>query len=186
MNISDYILIVTALFILWYTFETRKLKQEMVKQTEVQKTILIHQSLLHLQKEYLSPHMLLAIRTLWDFYRQYGRENFVEKYMEIRAEEHEWILSLDKQKRIEAEQATLHYQRRLVSQFYTQLATLYVNKVLPKDILFKAWSEADLRIIPDILIPIENKLREVLHRPPVPLLDENSNLMALYKDSKEF
>jgi hypothetical protein len=157
----------------------------MGKQTELQKKILIHQSLLNLQKDYLSPQMLYAIGTLWDFYREYGREKFIERYEEIREEEHKWVLSIDKQKRIETEQTTLHFQRRLVPQFYNQLATLYVNKVLPKDIIYTNWSEADLRIIPEILIPIENKLREVLHKPPLSPLGENSGLMVLYRDSKD-
>jgi hypothetical protein len=178
MSISDYILAVTAIFIFWYAWETRKLKQEMVKQT-------VYQSLLSLQKDYRSPQMLYAVRTLWDFYREHGKEKFVEKYEEIRNEERIWITNIDKQKRIEAEQSTLHYQRRLVSQFYNQLATLYVNGVLPKDIVYRNWPEADLRIIPEILIPIENKLCEVLHQPPLPLLGENSDLMVLYRGSKD-
>jgi hypothetical protein len=185
MSISDYILAVTAVFILWYAWETRKLGQEMAKQTGLQKRILIHQSLLSLQKDYLSPQMLYAVSTLWDFYREHGKEKFIEKYEKIRAEERKWILARDKEKWIEAVQTTLHYQRRLVSQFYNQLATLYINDVLPKNIVYGNWSEADLRIIPEILIPIENKLREALHQPPLPPLDENSSLMVLYRGSKD-
>jgi len=185
MHFSDYILAVTALIILWYAWETRNLKQQMVKQTELQKRILIHQSLLSLQKDYRSPQMLYAVRTLWDFYREHGTEKFVEKYEKIREEELKWILTIDRQNRIEAEQTTLHYQRRLVSHFYNQLATLYVNNVLPKDIVYRNWSEADLSIIPEILIPIENKLREVLYKSPLPPLDENSSIMVLYRGSKD-
>lgn len=186
MCTSDYILAITAIFILWYSWETRKLKQEMFKQTELQKRILMHQSLLYLQKDYLLPQMFYAVRTLWEFYREYGKEKFVVKYEEIRDEERRWILSMDKQKRIEAEQTTLHYQRRLVSQFYNQLATLYINGVLPKDIVYANWAEADLRIIPEVLVPIENKLREVLHEPPLGPLDENCSLLVLYRDSENY
>lgn len=185
ISISDAILTATAILIFWYSWETRKLKHGMLEQTELQRKALMHQSLLFLQQKYLSPEMLYAVGTLWDFYREYGKERFVKKYEEIRKEEQIWVTSIDKQKRIEAEQSTLHYQRRLVSQFYNQLATLDVNGVLPKDIVYRNWSEADLRIIPEILIPIENKLREVLHQPSLPPLDENSSLMVLYRGSKD-
>ena len=149
------------------------------------KRTMIHQALLDVQKDYRSPQMQYAVRTLWQFYKEHGKEKLVEKYEEIRDEEQIWILSLDKQERVEAEQSTLHYQRRLVSHFYQHLTALYVNKILPKDIVFSIWSEADLRIIPEILIPIENKLREVLHIPPLGPLDENCSLLVLYKDSKD-
>jgi len=149
----------------------------------VSKKTLVHQTLLDLQKEYRSPQMLFAVEKLRDFYREYGPEKFVDKYEEIRREEQNWVLKLDKNQQIEAVQNTLHNQRRLVSHFYQQLATLYINRVLPKDIVYKSWSEADLRIIPEVLIPIENRLREVLHNPPLEPLNENSPLLILYKDS---
>ena len=53
---------------------------------------------------------------------------------------------------------TLHHKRRVVSHFYLHLANLYVNKILPKDVLYVGWSRGDLAIIPDILLPIELKL----------------------------
>ena len=149
----------------------------------VGKTTLLHQGLVDVRKDYRSPEMQYAIETLWDFYREHGREKLAEKYEEIRQEEKKWISSLEKQGRIEAERSTLHYQRRLVSHFYQHLAGLYVNGVLPKKTLHKIWSKEALRIIPDILVPIENKLREVLNTPPKGPLDENSDLLVLYKDS---
>lgn len=151
----------------------------------IAKRTMIHQVLLDVQKDYRSPQMLYAVRTCWEFYGKQGRKKFVEKYEEIRNEEQRWILSLDKQKRIEAEQSTLHYQRRLVSHFYQHLASLYVNKILPKKIVYSIWSETDLRIIPEVLIPIENKLREVLHTPPLEPLDESCSLSVLYRESKD-
>jgi hypothetical protein len=148
------------------------------------KKTMIHQALLDVQKDYRSAQMLYAVKTLWQFYEEHGKQKIVKEYEEIRVEEQKRISLLDKQKRIEAEQSTLHYQKRLVSHFYQHLAALYVNKILPKDIVFSIWSEADLKIIPDILIPIENKLREVLHKPPIEPLNENCNLLVLYRDSR--
>jgi len=104
-----------------------------------------------------------------------------------RYEDKKKISELNNQEdRIKVVQNTLHYQRRLVSHFYQHLAALYVNKILTKDIVYKNWSEADLRIIPEIIIPIENKLREVLHKPPLGPLEDNCHLLVLYRDSKIF
>lgn len=148
---------------------------------------LVHQTLVDLQKEYRSTQMLYAIKTLWDFYNENGQDKFVEKYEEIRCEEQKMVSSLEKQKQIEAEQSTLHNQRRIVSHFYQQLANLYVNKVLTKDVVYRSWSEADLRIIPQVIVPIENNLRKVLHKPPLGRpLDENHSLLVLYRDSRNY
>lgn len=153
-------------------------------QWRVARKAMLHHALLDVERDYRSPEMLYAVRTLWQFYKEHGREALVEKYDEIRKREEQWVSSLGKQKRLEAEQATLHYQRRLVSHFYRHLAALCVNDILPRDIVYSKWSEADLTIIPEILIPIENHLRKVLHTPPLEPLDENCSLLVLYEDSK--
>lgn len=149
----------------------------------IAKKTMIHQALLDVQKDYRSPQMLYAVRTLWQFYREYGKERLIEEYEKIRKSEEQWISNLDKQKRIEAEQSTLHYQRRLVSHFYQHLAALYVNGILSKDIVYSNWPEENLRIIPEILIPIEDKLYEVFYS--LGPLDKNCNLLVLYRDSKD-
>jgi len=155
-----------------------------VKSHRSAKKVVVNQTLLELGNDYRSPQMGYAIKQLWDYYRKYGEENFVREYEKIRKDEDNWVSSLDKNKRSQAVQNTLHFQRRLVSQFYQHLANLYVNKRLPKNAIYEKWLEADLRIIPKILVPIENKLRGVLHKPPVGPLDENCPLLVLYRDSK--
>ena len=152
---------------------------------KIVKRTMIHQALLDVQKDYRSPQMQYAVRTLWDFYREHGEDMFVEEYEKIRKEEDKWVSDQEKHTRIEFEQATLHYQRRLVSQFYKHLAALRVNEILSKGIVYSNWSEADLRIIPAILVPIENKLYKVLYKPPLEPLNENCNLLVLYRDSKD-
>jgi hypothetical protein len=144
-----------------------------------------HHLISELRKDYLSPQLHHAVKTLWQFYEECG-ENFVEKYEEKRKEEEEWLSNLNRLEMIKAEQSTLHYQRRLLSHFYQYVATLYLDKILPKGIVFKTWSESDLRIIPEVIVPIENKLREVLHTPPLPPLDEkNYSPLVLYRDSRD-
>ncbi len=152
----------------------------------IAKRTMIHQALLEVQKDYRTPQMQYAVRTLWDFYREHGKDKFVEEYDNRRKKEDKWVSDQEKQKRTESEKSTLHYQRRLVSHFYQHLAALYINKILPKDIVYSIWSEVDLRIIPEIIIPIENKLREVLFEKPVEPLDNNCSLMILYRKSKDF
>jgi hypothetical protein len=153
----------------------------------VAKRTMTHQALIDVHKDYRSPEMLYAVDILWNFSRKHGKDNLVQEYENIRAKEKQKILNIDNhEEREKAVRNSLHYHRRLVSHFYQHLAALYVNNILTKDIVYKNWSEADLRIIPEVLIPIENKLREVLHKPPLGPLDLNCALLVLYRDSKIF
>jgi len=155
-----------------------------------------HHVLADIRKDYLSPQMGYAVKTLWQFYNDCKKdgEDFVEKYCRILKEDKSRLSSLEEQQRVEAERSTLHYQRRLVSHFYQYVAALYANnKRLLRGIVFRTWTEKDLRIIPNIIIPIEIKLREVIQTPPLQPFDENALdkkdsllvLYRLYRDSKE-
>ena len=117
----------------------------------------LHHILEDIRKDYRSPEMYHAVKTLWQFYRECedNHENFVEKYDELRKIDENRISGLEERQRVEAEQTTLHYQRRLVSHFYQYVAALRANGVLPKGIVYKTWTEENLRIIPNIIIPIE-------------------------------
>ena len=48
------------------------------------KKTLVHQALMDVQKAYRAPEMLYAVDSLWEFYREQGKEKYVEKYEEIR------------------------------------------------------------------------------------------------------
>jgi len=153
----------------------------------------LHQVLEDIRKDYRTPEMYHAVRTLWEFYKdcQKNNEDFVDKYCRILGEDNKRLSRLDENLKLEAEQNTLNYQRRLVSQFYQHVAALYSTKVLPSNIVFRTWVEEDLRIIPNIIIPIETRLLQVVQTPPPHPIDENSltvrlsALYKLYKDSKE-
>ncbi len=150
----------------------------------VSKSTLTHQMLIDLQKEYRSAEMLFAVRTLWEFYREHGKEKLVQAYEQCREQDRQMVSRLSGTQKLDAEKMTLHYQRRLVSHFYAMLANLYRSNVLPEQLLFEHWSQAGLRIIPDILVPIENNLRQVLSYPSLPPLDANSALLILYAASE--
>jgi hypothetical protein len=157
----------------------------------ITKRNLIYQVLVNLQMEYRSPEMQYAIMRLWDFYKECNKdeETLMKKYGKKYDDEKNW-LKKQKEKPIEALKTTLDHQRRLVSQFYGHLAALYTNKIIPPDVIFATWSEKDLRIIPKIIIPMENKLLEILHKdsrePQPPPLDVSSKLYQLYIDSKDY
>jgi hypothetical protein len=64
--------------------------------------------------------------------------------------------------RIDFIKTTLHYKRRLVSHFYMHLVHLAENKIIPEKVLYAGWKRDDLKIIPTILAPVEQKLASVL------------------------
>lgn len=151
-----------------------------------QRKSMFHQALMDVQKEYRSAEMLYAVRELWNFYRTHPKDELVKEYERIRLEDEQRISALDKLDRLKHERNTLHYYRRLVSHFYHHLGALLINGILPRDIIFRSWSESDLRIIPEILVPIENNLRAVLHEPPKRPLDEKHPLVFLYEQARMY
>jgi hypothetical protein len=141
----------------------------------------IYQVLLDILMEYRSVEMLHAVRTLWDYYRTH-QTDLVEAYQTQLQIDTAAISKLPSDKVLDAEKATLHFQRRLVSQFYQFLGGIYESKVVSKEVLYTYWSESDLSIIPKILMPIEIKLAESLG------VSKDSpglkRLQKLYDDSK--
>ena len=151
-------------------------------QLHTMRKTMLHQVIRDILMEYRSAEMMIAVQSLWTFYRKHPN-NFVEVYVRTKEQDEQSNALLPIPQRIEAERFTLHYFRRLVSQYYAMLAVLYTNNIFPKDILYSYWSEGDLRIIPNILIPIEKKLAEMFGTSV-----ENdlalSRLNKLYDDSK--
>ena len=173
MSVLAIIISAVAVLFAWLTWQTAK-------------RTMFHHVLEDIRKDYRSPEMHHAVKTMRDLYRTH-RDNFVEEYEKRRKKDDERISNLAEEKRVEAEAGTIHFQRRLVSHFYQYVAALYLNHILPKDLVFKTWSESDLRIIPEIIVPIETKLREVLNESPLPPLDEkNFPPLVLYSDSKDY
>lgn len=126
------------------------------------KKALLHEAILNLFKDYRSFEMFYAIKELSEFY-DIHKDKLVDEYMKKYNEDKKSFLRLSGNVRREGEQNSLHYLRRLVSHFYQELGALYINEIFPKKIITDTWSVGELRIIPEILIPIENKLRKDLH-----------------------
>ncbi len=97
-----------------------------------------------LWKEYQSPEMLKALRRLHDFYDECGHseDNLVSAYKRLY-----WS--------VHSEGPTLHYYRRYVSHFFQKAASLIAQGLLDQRAFYGSWNRGDLRIIPEVLIPVE-------------------------------
>jgi hypothetical protein len=114
----------------------------------------LHHALASARRDYGSAEIMLALVSLWKFRAQHG-DNFVKAYLDRWHADEERLAGLPAEQQIAAMRGTLHYHRRIVKEFYNSLAGLYELHVLPKEMLSAYWSEAELKIIPEILIPLE-------------------------------
>jgi hypothetical protein len=121
----------------------------------------VHQVLVTVLQDYRSAEMMLAINSLWRYRREHG-EKFVEAYLHRWEADDERIAALPEGEQLAATTATLHYRRRVVKEFFNLLAGLHELGVFPKDVMDTYWSESELKIIPEILIPLETAVSKNL------------------------
>ena len=119
-----------------------------------------YQNLLERISFYFSSEMLMAIRQVWGHYRKYGETKFLDKYIAIMVTENKKMESMSVPKRLLFQSGTLHYQRRLVTQFWRGLSILIRNNLVPRKAVYSWWSQNDVDVVGKILIPLENKLAE--------------------------
>jgi hypothetical protein len=131
--------------------------QEIQKQTQSLATQNVHRTLETALLEYRSVEMFTAVKHLWGFHKEHGN-NIVQEYENIRQEDDMRIASLPEYERLESEKLTLHYRRQLVSRFYQFLSGLVNEGVVPREMIYRYWNRGALRIIPEILEPIERSL----------------------------
>jgi hypothetical protein len=152
----------------------------------------IHTALLEMHKEYAAKDMGNAIKVLWDFYKQF------DGTAKLKCDEEEGIVR-DKMinevkeliKTHQFDGHSVNESRRLVSHYYLHMADLYFNDILgdhtnadTKKLFFNYWNEQTLRIIPKIIIPIEDTLAESLDLDPDVI--GRSRQEDFYRDSKFF
>lgn len=160
-----------------------KSEKALTEQSKILKKTLVYQAFDALTSEYRTPEMLQAVRNLWDFARD--NENDMKKiYLKRLKEDKIRVREAPPEIRVQMESQTIHSQRRIVSQFYSRIATFIEERIIPEDIFYSSWGETDLEIIPKILIPLENAIIDTITKDRVKPLDENSKLMRLYEDSK--
>ena len=140
---------------------------------------LAHNAYFNLQSEYGSPEMSFAIRRLYNLYNECKNKSskidteYMIKYKEERSHQN-----------IDEEKDTLHFQRRLVTEFYQKMAVFYVCKIIPEYLIYKGWKKKDLRkIILEIIIPIERAIYIDENKNDVGFVSTITDLRALERDA---
>jgi len=130
------------------------------------------QMLAELLRDYEKPVMAKHIQKLWDFWRDSNKDT---------NKVHSEFLGHLKLTNNEAEE--INRARRPVSHFYQRMAVLHKDKMVQDKLLYHLWSEKDLLIIPEIIIPLEKALVKWRGDP----LDEKDYelLKTLYEDGKK-
>lgn len=143
-----------------------------------------YQNLLERINFYFSAEMMVAVRSMWSFYRKYGDPEFLDKYIEVMNREAKEIKSMSPSERLEYERLSLHNQRRMVTQFWRGLSILMKTSLLPKNAVFKWWAQDDVDIVQRIVIPLENRIADHLE---VSRLNRKSEpLYYLVKNTRKF
>ena len=135
-----------------------------------------HHALLDMHKEYADAEFGKCIKNLWDFYREDDCGGKNKKLPEKEEEKISRKLKANFRKIMENEKIPIRFidykvndSRRLVSHYYLHMADLYFNDILgnhedlkTKELFFNYWTEQTLRIIPKIIIPLEDELVEII------------------------
>jgi hypothetical protein len=130
---------------------------------------------------YSTPEMASAVKELWIFYRQRCNaepQKVSEEFKNCRRMSDITFKNIDN-------------ARRVVSHFYQLMSVMYqrwtkwplINRIsiLDTRLLFQVWHEKDLKIIPNIIIPLEKELASSLGETPN---DKDFELLLdLYKAS---
>ncbi len=192
--------LVVTILILVTAFVAGLIANKSLRETKKVRT---YQFLSDIISNYSSKEMLLAVQILWDLYKKMATQlgydpkkdlNCREKskldnvlwreYNKIRKADEDKIDYRNlKESEIQVE-TTLHYYRRIVSNFYELLAAMHDKDVIEKETIFLLWNKETLKIIPKIIIPIEERLFTDLY--PRACLPEKFRLMqTLYKACPE-
>ncbi len=119
-------------------------------------------ALMDIHSTYWSVEMLDAIISLNRVADGVAPEQLEARYEETLDGEMEQLQQVPAGDRIAYLRTTLHHKRRLVSHFYNHLAFLLEHRILEEEIIFTDWQSGDLRIVAEILLPIEGLLGEKL------------------------
>lgn len=160
---SETILSITAAILTFNAFALKKSNKIAKQNTELSKKtfeIKLHYDLLN---EYSSESMQGAIEELWSYRRKehiIGNGKFGHAY-------HEKYKGM------------IEVSRKKVSHFYQKLALFHVREILPTDLIYATWNRSNLRILIQIIIPIECKF-------PAYSKETLRQLGRLYRDSKKY
>ncbi len=109
--------------------------------------------------QFAREEVFIATRRLWELYREYG-DNFADRYIKIMEADTKKLKSLPLEKQLAFQRNTLHYQRKILTQFWRNLSIILKNGLLPEKQVYGAWAKDTVEIVPKILLPLENKLAD--------------------------
>jgi hypothetical protein len=114
--------------------------------------------------EYRSPEMLVAIRTLWEFFRDHPTD-LAEAFKSRWKLDQSKLRTLHGKDKLEYLCTTLDFHRRQVSHFYSFLTAVYDEQGALRKWIYTNWGKQDLDILPKIIIPMERALSESIRVP---------------------
>ncbi len=129
--------------------------------------------------EYRSAEMLVAIRSLWDFASEHPNE-IGESFQSRREEDRIRLATLNGNDHLGYLRTTLDFHRRQVTQFYGFLTSVYDEGGIQRKWIYTHWSKSDLKIIPEVLVPMEKALGQAIGTPASPTTLDR--LLRLYND----
>jgi hypothetical protein len=115
-------------------------------------------SMFNIIETYRSAEMYLAIKMLWQLYRECGenQKQLIEKYLEIINTDAEKIKEIDDiAKNREYQLNSLDHYRRMVTQYFDYMAFCFGKNIIQKNYIKELWRKTSLEIIPNILVPLD-------------------------------
>ena len=109
--------------------------------------------------QFAREEVFIATRRLWELYRKHG-DDFADKYIEIMVADNKKLNSLPLEKRLVFQRNTLHYQRKILTQFWRNLSIILKNGLLPEKQVYGAWAKNTVEIVTKVILPIEDKLAD--------------------------
>ena len=184
-----------------YAYLTRKMANIMNEQAKTMSeeahrtaSARLQEILWRVMQDYRSPEILLAVDSLRRFYLSCEREgrDLFEEYDLVRKKDwgnltgdSMWAINSGYPREVAG---TLHHQRRLVSTFYQFLAAVHeLDPSRDKDyVIYTNWAESNLRIIPEIILPIERGLARIFKSDSPAVEISLQRLQDFYDGSKRF
>lgn len=132
--------------------------------------------------EYRSPEMYLAVRHLWQFARR-DPNTLGPRFIVRREADNKLFEELERDVAPNFLKTTIDYHRRQVSQFYALLTSIYDEGGHQRKWLYTYWRRRELKIIPEILIPLELAVGEAMGAPVSKIALDR--LRRLYDDAPD-
>jgi hypothetical protein len=161
-SVSDMVVAIIAIFAAIFAYRAWRVSKGQLKS----------QIISDILREYRSAEMGNAIRRLHEEFEQCGKDasKLIESY----------------EKKYDSEKhcrESLHHQRRIVSNFYQHVSALISNGIIENTVFYSLWTKENLKIIPEILLPIERiAIPHVTHKPEMSI----ENLPVSMKNMLEF